>query len=178
MSISGEGPIQPDINVPRAFNPSRFSPVPPGMGELNYIQTLLAGILDQTLYTTSTVTFYNMTLSGLTASMPVSTNSAKLLETLSVAGFRTLLGLGTADSPTLAGLTLGALSGVLKAASGVVAAATIGTSLDYTAPTLNAIQGIRTVDSPQFANLTLLAAASLIGTISVGATARAAQWYF
>jgi hypothetical protein len=119
---------------------------------------LLKGILDQSLYTNSSPTFLNLILSGLTASMPVSTNASKQLETLSVAGFRTLLGLGTGDSPTFTGLTIGSLSGILKAASGVVAAATIGTSLSYSAPTLNTIQGIRTADSPTFAGLTLTGA--------------------
>jgi hypothetical protein len=144
------------INIPGATDLSKSaSMVPPGMGELNYIQTLLAGLMDQTLYTTSTPTFVNLILSGLTASRPVSTNASKQLETLTVANFRILLGLGTGDSPTFTGLTIGSLAGILKAAAGVVAAATIGTSLSYSAPTLDAIQDIRTSATPSFTGIIL-----------------------
>lgn len=52
-------------------------------------------------------------------------------------------------------LTIGSLEGILKAATGVVAAATIGVSLSYSAPTLDAIQDIRTIATPQFAAVRL-----------------------
>ena len=177
-------PIPTPVNVPRQQNLSMMSPVPPGVGELNYIQTLLAGVINQTLYTSSTPTFAGLTLSGLTPSLPVVTDANKVLVSLSYTTFKTNLalaqaditGLKTSDSPTFTGLTLGATAGILKAAAGVVAAATIGTSLSYSAPTLNTIQGIRTVDSPTFQGLSLTYAGSLQPTINVGATSRAAQW--
>lgn len=160
--------------------------VPPGMGELNYIQTLLSGLIDQTLYTTSSPTFAALTLSGLTASALVGTNASKQLQTvnpgtsLSLSGtsLNTIQGIRTVDSPTFAGLTIGTLTGILKAASGVVAAATIGTSLSYSAPTLNTIQGIRTADSPQFTSLSLVSTANNLPLLSVGASGRSAQWEF
>jgi len=163
-------PITPDINVPRGFNTTKMrSVVPPGMGELNYIQMLLAGLIDQSLYTTSSPTFAALTLSGLTASTLVGTTAAKQLQSvnpgtsLSLSGtnLNTIQGIRTADSPTFTGLTLGSMAGILKAAAGVVAAATIGNSLSYSAPTLDAIQGIRTVDTPSFAGLKLTTSPSV-----------------
>ena len=68
----------------------------------------------------------------------------------------------TSSSPTFAGLTLGALSGVLKATAGVISAVTIGTSLSYSAPVLDAIQDIRTAASPTFGGLTVGALAGMI----------------
>ena len=165
--MSSDSPLTPKVNVPRMSNITDISPVPPGVGELNYIQMLLAGITNQTLYVTSSPTFAALTLSGLTASALVGSNASKQLQTvnpgtsLSLSGtsLNTIQGIRTADSPTFAGLTLGTLSGVLKAASGVVAAATIGNSLSYSAPTLDAIQDIRTSATPQFARMGLGVAA-------------------
>lgn len=108
-------PIKESINVPRGFNPSDGARlVPPGMGELNYIQTLLAGLIDQTLYTTSSPTFAGLTISGLTASQLVGTDVNKLLQSvspgtsLSLSGttLNTIQGIRTADSPVFTGLYL------------------------------------------------------------------------
>lgn len=66
--------------------------------------------------------------------------------------------LGYTGSPTYAGMTLTGLTAsslVGTDASKALESVTIGTSLTYTRPTLNTIQGIRTVDSPTFANLNL-----------------------
>lgn len=52
---------------------------------------------------------------------------------------------------------------------------TIGTSLDYTRPTLNTIQDIRIVDSPQFAGLTITEASQveiLIADSSISSSSR------
>lgn len=163
----GATPLPPAINQPRMASMSSMSPVPPGMGELNYVQMLLDGITDQSVYTTSDVTFAGLTLTGLTASLLVGTSAAKALQSISVGSslslagttLNTAQGLRTLDSPTFAGLTIGSLSGILKAASGVVGAATIGSSLSYSAPTLNAIQDIRTTATPQFARIGLGVAA-------------------
>ena len=166
MAQSGDTPMTPTINVPSSFNLSKraaASVVPPGMGELNYIQTLLAGLIDQALYTTSSPTFLDLTLSALTASALVGSDANKLLQSvnpgtsLSLSGtsLNTIQGIRTVDSPTFAGLTVGALSGILKAASGVMGAATIGNSLSYSAPTLDAIQDIRTSATPSFTGIIL-----------------------
>lgn len=182
-----DGASKPGFNIPRASNPGEAaSIVPPGVGELNYIQMLLKGILDQSLYTTSSPTFAGLTVSGLTASTLVGTNASKALQSvnpgtsLSLVGtaLNTIQGIRTVDSPTFAGLTVGSGSGILKVLSGVVGVATIGTSLDYTAPTLNTIQGIRISDTPQFKGLTLLDTASMYPTINVGAIGRSAQLYY
>lgn len=157
-------PAEVGVNVPRAYNPGdAVKLVPPGLGELNYIQMLLDGILNQQLYTTSSPTFVGLTITGLTASQLVATDANKLLTSasvgtsLSLSGgvLNAIQGIRTVDSPAFAGLTIGTLAGILKAAAGVVGAATIGTSLSYSAPTLDAIQDIRTSASPAFAGLTL-----------------------
>jgi hypothetical protein len=52
------------------------------------------------------LTLDSLTLNGLTASLPLSLNASKVMETLTIANFRTLLGLGTGDSPTFKIATL------------------------------------------------------------------------
>lgn len=101
---------------------------------------------------------------ALTASLPVVTNTDKVLASLAYTGatsFRKNLGLETDDSPTFAGLTIGTLGGVLKGLAGVVGVATIGTSLSFSDPTLDAVQDIRTTAGPSFDHLHLTIA---IGT--------------
>lgn len=174
---------KPAFNVPRMAALTEMSPVPPGMGELNYIQMLLAGLIDQTLYTTSSPTFAGLIVSGLTASLLVGTSATKALQSISVGTslslsgttLNAIQGIRTADSPSFTGLTIGSLAGILKAAAGVVAAATIGSSLSYSAPTLDAIQDIRTSASPTFTGLNLTSSAwtkALLTTTSVTALVR------
>jgi hypothetical protein len=109
------------------------SMVPPGMGDLNYLQSLIAGITNQELNTTSSPTWVGGTFTGLTASLPIVTNASKALASVSYATFKASLaiaqadvsGLTTASSPTFAGLTLTAFSGFVKAAAGVLSAGSI-----------------------------------------------------
>ena len=109
------------------------SMVPPGMGELNYLQSLLASIANQELNTTASPTFVGLTLSGLTASLPIVTNASKALASVAYATFKASLaiaqadvaGLTTASSPTFAGMTLTAFSGYVKATAGVLSAGAI-----------------------------------------------------
>ncbi len=66
--------------------------------------------------------------------------------------------LGPAGAPTFQTLALPALTAnrpVYADADKALQSVTIGTSLSFTAPTLNTIQDIRTTDSPTFAGLTL-----------------------
>jgi len=56
------------------------------------------------------ITGKDLTISGLTASLPVFTDANKKLESKSVADTRTALGLGTADSPTFASPTVTGLT--------------------------------------------------------------------
>jgi len=72
--------------------------------------------------------------------------------------------LGTGSSPTWAGATLTGLTAsslVAADANKALESVTIGSSLSYSRPTLNTIQGIRTVDSPTFADLTLSAPSNI-----------------
>ena len=106
------------------------SMVPPGMGELNYLQSLIASITNQELNTTASPTFVGLTLSGLTASVPIVTDANKALASVTYAAFKASLaiaqadvsGLTTASSPTFAGMTLTGFSGFLKATAGVLGA--------------------------------------------------------
>lgn len=98
------------------------SMVPPGMGELNYLQSLIAGMINQEANTWSSPTFVGLTLTGLTASLPIVTNASKALASVSYAAFKSSLaiaqadvaGLTTASSPTFAGMTVTAGSGAGK----------------------------------------------------------------
>lgn len=163
MVFDPSTPVPPAINTPRFNIIPDDSGVPPGIGRLNYLQTLLAGITDQAVYTTSQVTFASVVVTGLTASKLVGSSASKALQSidagvsLSLAGttLNTIQDIRTTASPTFAGATIGSLTGILKAAAGVVAAATIGSSLSYSAPTLDAIQDIRTSASPTHVGLTL-----------------------
>lgn len=109
------------------------SMVPPGMGELNYLQSLIASITNQELNTTSSPAFVGLTLSGLTASVPIVTDANKALASVTYAAFKSSLaiaqadvsGLTTASSPTFAGMTLTGLSGYVKATAGVLSAGAI-----------------------------------------------------
>ena len=107
------------------------------------------------LGTSSSPTFYGLTLSGLTASLPVVTDGAKSLSSISLAAFRSLIGLGTSSSPTFAGLTIDNLNGILRGNYGNVLTVVIGSSLSYDGTNLNTIQDIRTTASPTFAGLTI-----------------------
>jgi hypothetical protein len=85
--------------------------------------------LSAELAPTSSPTFASLTLSNLTASKLVGTDANKAMQSISVGTslslsgttLNTIQGIRTTDSPTFAGLTVGALSGVLKATTGVVA---------------------------------------------------------
>lgn len=84
--------------------------------------------------------------------------------------------LGPEGTPNFSTLQLSDLAGaVVRAdADGVLQTVTIGTSLSYSAPTLNTIQGIRTTDSPTFAGLTLTGLSGVLkaaaGVVSGSAT--------
>jgi hypothetical protein len=103
------------------------------MGDLNYLQSLLQSQNTQQLFPASSPTFVGLTLSGLTASLPIVTNASKALASVSYAAFKASLaiaqadvaGLTTASSPTFAGLTLAAFSGFVKATAGVLSAAVL-----------------------------------------------------
>lgn len=127
-------------------------------------------------------TFLGLTLSGLTASLPIVTDASKALASLAYTGatspsFRKNLGLETSDSPTFTGLTLGALAGVIKGTAGVlgaVAATTVadffGGDLAFHALNQAAVAGLTTTDGPTFAHLHLsdLAAITTIAESWVG----------
>ena len=78
--------------------------------------------------------FTGLNLSGLSASVPVVSDGSKALVSQTYANFKTSLaiaqadvsGLTTASSPTFAGLTVGALAGIIKAAAGVLSATALG----------------------------------------------------
>lgn len=62
-------------------------------------------------------------------------------------------GSGTASSPVFTGATIGSLTGILNAASGVVSTSGIGASLEYKSSSLNTIQDIQTTATPRFAKI-------------------------
>jgi hypothetical protein len=110
------------------------------------------------LTTGSTVTHVGLLLTGLTISNAVVTDGSKNLASLAYTGATSLranLSLETTHSPTFAGLTVGSLSGIIKAAAGVLGIVSIGTSLSYSSSTLDAAQNISVSGSPQFINLKL-----------------------
>jgi len=98
------------------------SMVPPGMGELNYLQSLLGGVNTQELFPGSAPTFAALTLSGLTPSMLTGTNAGRTLVSvtpgvsLSWTGtaLNTIQNIRATDSPTFAGLTLTSGAGASK----------------------------------------------------------------
>jgi hypothetical protein len=66
--------------------------------------------------------------------------------------------LGPTGTPAFGSLTLPSLTAdkpIYADADKTLQSVTVGTSLSFSAPTLNTIQGIRTADSPTFAGLTL-----------------------
>ena len=66
--------------------------------------------MDQDVRTIASPTFAGLTLSGLTASVPIVTDANKVLTSLAYTGtasFRKNLGLETNDTPTFAGAKLG-----------------------------------------------------------------------
>ena len=123
---------QPTI-PPSQQPPKHPLTIPPGMGDLNYLQSLLSAVNLQELFPASSPTFVGLTLSGLTASLPIVTNASKALASVTYATFKASLaiaqadvaGLTTASSPTFAGLTLTAFSGFVKATAGVLSAGAI-----------------------------------------------------
>lgn len=125
-NIPGTEGIEPDTG-------SAFSYKPKGIGELNYLQSLIQANSDQETDTDSSPTFAGLTLSDLTASMLVGTDALKALQSvvpgvsLSLSGtsFNTIQNIRTTDSPTFAGLTLTSFSGFVKATAGVLSAAAL-----------------------------------------------------
>ena len=102
--------------------------VPPGMGELNYLQSLIASIANQDVNTTSSPTFVGLTLSGLTASVPIVTDANKALASVTYAAFKAslaidhgtdLAGLADDDHPQYIRHAIGTAIGDLLTASGV-----------------------------------------------------------
>lgn len=84
--------------------------------------------------------------------------------------------LGPEGTPNFSTLQLSDLAGAIVRADtdGVLQTVTIGTSLSFSAPTLNTIQGIRAADSPTFAGLTLTGLSGVLkataGVVSGSAT--------
>jgi hypothetical protein len=88
------------------------------------------------------ITAPGITITGLTASLPVFTGTSKEMVSKSVADTRTALGLGTADSPAFAGLTV---NGNI-ATTGTVDGRDISADIN---------QAVKTTDSPTFVGTTL-----------------------
>ncbi|MBE3045972.1 hypothetical protein IMZ48_26220 [Candidatus Bathyarchaeota archaeon] len=82
---------------------------------------------------------------------------------MAIARIKTSLGPNGAPTFTSFGLSgLTASKPVYANASKVLASITVGSSLSFSAPTLNTIQGIRTTDTPTFAGLTLTAFSGVV----------------
>jgi len=93
--------------------------------------------------------------------------SARFEQDTAMAISRLKSALGPVGRPTFATISLSELTAdrlVYSDVDDLLQSATLGSSLTFTAPTLNTIQGIRTVDSPEFAGLTISAG----GTVGVG----------
>lgn len=118
----------------------------------------------QEITTSSSPTFNNLTLNGLTASRLVYASGANLL-TSAVTGSNltfitgtldTVQGIQTSSSPTFVGLTLSGLTqNRILYLNNSFAAAQVTTSanLSFSAGTLDTVQGIQTSSTPQFAGL-------------------------
>lgn len=139
---------------------------------------------------TSSPTLVGLTLTGLTISQPIVTNTLQALVSLAYTGatsFRKNLGLETTDSPAFAGLTLGTLSGLLKATTGVIGAGSAtcddladGTTYkrthnDFTDTYKGYLnQSVQSGASPTFAGLVIGSLAGVLkaasGTVSGSAT--------
>jgi len=177
-----DGALKPGVNIPRMSNPADMSNlVPPGMGELNYIQMLLAGLLDQALYTTSTPTFVSTILTGLTASQLVATSATKQLESASVGSslqlsggtLNTIQGISTADSPTFTNLTLSGLTASLPVST------TSGKVLQtQTVVAFRTLLGLGTADGPTLASLLLSSSNATWSKITLENTSQTAKARF
>ena len=112
--------------------------------------------MDQDVRTIASPTFAGLTLSGLTASVPIVTDANKVLTSLAYTGavsFRKNLGLETDDTPTFAGLTL---SGLTASVPIVTDANKALASLAYTGTaSFRKNLSLETDDAPTFAGLTL-----------------------
>jgi hypothetical protein len=126
--LLSDQPISPAPNIPgtggltpaSGFGASKV--VPPGIGDLNYLQSLLIGVNTQELFPGSSPTFVSLTLSGLTASLLTGTDANKALVSvtpgvsLSWSGttLNAIQNIRATDSPTFAGLTLTTGAGASK----------------------------------------------------------------
>ena len=151
-------------------------------------------ITSGTIATSTTPTFTSLTISGLASGMLKVTSGVVSLATANT-DYQAALTPGTnititsntvstVTGPTFTALTLGTLSGVLSAVSGVVNTVVLSTSLTFTSGTntLATIQDIRATASPTFAALTLsslgtgvLKVTSGVVTVAVGGTDYAAS---
>lgn len=141
-------------------------PVPPGLGELNYIQTLLQGMTGQSLTPTSSPTFAGLTLSGLTASRLVMTDAGKSLAsvtlssnlTLSTSTLDTVQDIQATSDPVFASLTLSDLTASVPVVTSALKVLTSQSYADFKTSLVLVqadIGGLTTGDSPTFTGLTL-----------------------
>lgn len=143
-----------------------------------------AGTLDtiQAITTTASPTFAGVTVSGLTASALVASSAGKALSSVSLSANLTYSGgildtvqaIGTGSSPTFAGMTVSGLTAsriVFTSVANALVSAAVGSSLSYSAGTLDTVQAITTTSSPTFAGLTVtgLASSALVATTALDA---------
>ena len=126
----------------------------------------LSGTLDtiQDIQTSSSPTFSGLTLGtgpgifqGILAAVDGQVATVALSGLTFSSVFNTLStvqDIRTSAAPTFAGLTLGSLSGLMRATSGVISTVTLGANLTLSG-TLDTIQDIQTSSSPTFSGLTL-----------------------
>ncbi|MEW6187861.1 MAG: LamG domain-containing protein, partial [Thermodesulfobacteriota bacterium] len=167
MGFVLDTPLKTDVNVPRASNPSQAaSVVPPGMGELNYIQLLLQSVLGQGVDPEDSPTFVGLTLSGLTASALVYTDANKTLASVTLGGslslstgtLNTIQAITATSNPTFAGLYLSGLTASVPVVTSALNKLASQTYADFKTSLVLAqadIDGLTTGDSPTFTGLTL-----------------------
>jgi len=126
------------------------------------------------LGTADSPSFAGLTLSGLTPSLLVVTDSSSKLTTISFAALAAALSIGGTGNAVVNSLTIDNLTGILRASSGAVGTANIGSSLSYSVSTLDTIQDIRVTASPAFVGLTLTSFSGILkaaaGIVSGSAT--------